>query len=119
MGGGGPHTRGAGVQVPAEGWVLGRLACSVSSTGWLAGWPADQRASKSPCFLPLHPLPAASYKYAVVDEQLEVIKWESETHTIALPDGLEAGAIIDIFDQWQACWKGWGWGGGGIGQGGG
>ena len=40
--------------------------------------------------------------------QVEVVKWESEMHTIALPDGLEAGAIIDIFDQWQA-----GGGGGG------
>ena len=50
------------------------------------------------------PIPAVaefSYKYAVVDEQLEVVKWESEVHTIPLPEGLEAGATIDIFDQWQ------------------
>lgn len=52
--------------------------------------------------VPIPAVPELTYKYAVVDEQLEVAKWESETHTIALPEGLEAGAIIDIFDTWQA-----------------
>jgi 4-alpha-glucanotransferase len=61
--------------------------------------------------VPIPAVPEFSYKYAVVDEQLEVVKWESETHTITLPDGLESGAIIDIFDQWQV-----GGGGGKLGR---
>lgn len=55
--------------------------------------------------VPIPAAPEVTYKYAVVNEQLEVIKWESETHTISLPNGLEAGAIIDIFDQWQVLSK--------------
>lgn len=67
-------------------------------------WMTCQHIGKDLVWEVAVPIPAApevTYKYAVVNEQLEVIKWESETHTISLPNGLEAGAIIDIFDQWQ------------------
>lgn len=51
--------------------------------------------------VPIPLVPEVTYRYAVVDESLNVVKWGNETFTVALPLGLEDGAIVDICDEWM------------------
>lgn len=51
----------------------------------------------------LVPIPVVkefTYRLAVVNESFEVLKWASERHTVALPDGLEDGAIGEQRLRW-------------------
>lgn len=42
------------------------------------------------------------YKYALVDDRLNVIKWEAGgTRRLLLPEGLPDGAMVDVLDTWQ------------------
>lgn len=42
------------------------------------------------------------YKYVLVDEKLNVLKWEAgESRKLQLPEGLPDGAVIDVLDSWQ------------------
>ena len=51
------------------------------------------------------PVPAGvrevTYRLAVVAEQhLDVVKWASEAHTIALPEGLADGSVVTVDEVW-------------------
>jgi hypothetical protein len=37
----------------------------------------------------------------VVDDGCETVAWESEAHTVILPDGLEDGAVVELHDEWM------------------
>lgn len=50
--------------------------------------------------VPIPLVPEVTYRYAVVNEALEAVKWEHDSHTVALPSGLEDGAIVSIADEW-------------------
>lgn len=50
--------------------------------------------------VPIPLVPEITYRYAIVDESINLVKWENNTHTISLPEGLEDGSIIDIYDDW-------------------
>lgn len=41
------------------------------------------------------------YKYAVVDQALKVVKWESGSHTLHLPSNLVNDAIVTVTDVWE------------------
>lgn len=41
------------------------------------------------------------YKYAVVDARLNVVKWESGSHTLHLPADLVNDAIVTVTDVWE------------------
>jgi 4-alpha-glucanotransferase len=42
------------------------------------------------------------YRYCLVDEKLNVLKWEApEKRKLAIPEGLSDGAVVDILDNWQ------------------
>ncbi|KAG6552731.1 hypothetical protein Mapa_005678 [Marchantia paleacea] len=42
------------------------------------------------------------YKYCLVDDKFNVIKWESGSRRfLALPQGIEDGATVDVHDSWQ------------------
>ncbi|GAQ80801.1 4-alpha-glucanotransferase [Klebsormidium nitens] len=42
------------------------------------------------------------YRYCLVDEKLNVLKWEAlEKRKLAIPEGLADGAVVDILDNWQ------------------
>lgn len=51
--------------------------------------------------VPIPLVPEIAYRYAVVDEALNVIKWANETHCVNLPSSLEDGSIIEIYDEWM------------------
>lgn len=46
------------------------------------------------------------YRYCLVDEKLNVLKWEApEKRKLAIPEGLADGAVVDILDNWQVTLK--------------
>lgn len=69
-----------------------------------AHWATCHHSGKELIWEVIVPVPLVAeitYKYAVVNEALDVVKWENEEHTIKLPEGLEDGAIVDIHDEWM------------------
>lgn len=77
--------------------------------GWTWPWPDAELATYSSlCFFLLQALISVperfdfEYKYALVDEELNVIKWESGSkRRLVLPEGLADGAVVDVLDTWQ------------------
>jgi 4-alpha-glucanotransferase len=51
--------------------------------------------------VPIPLVPEITYRYAVVDDSMSVITSASNTHTLLLPQSLEDGSIIDIYDEWM------------------
>jgi hypothetical protein len=51
-------------------------------------------------------LPSFTYKYTVVDENLEAVKWSSHDITVALPANLEDGDLVEVWDEWQVSARG-------------
>lgn len=69
-----------------------------------AHWATCHHAGKDlvwEVIVPIPLVPAVTYRYAVVDESLALVKWEENTHTIVLPQELEDGAVVDIHDEWM------------------
>lgn len=69
-----------------------------------AHWATCHHAGKElvwDVIVPIPLVPEITYRYAVVDDTLNLIKWEEVIHTISLPQGLEDGAIVDIHDEWM------------------
>lgn len=69
-----------------------------------AHWATCHHAGKDLVWEVIVPVPLVAeitYKYAVVNESTQVIKWENEEHTVTLPEGLEEGSIVEIHDEWM------------------
>ena len=51
--------------------------------------------------VPIPLVPEITYRYAVVDDAMSIVKWGKNTFTLVLPQSLEDGSIVDICDEWM------------------
>ncbi len=51
-------------------------------------------------FVPIPFVSSFTYKYAILNDKLEVVKWESHAHTVTLPERLEDGSVVQLLDVW-------------------
>lgn len=50
--------------------------------------------------MPIPLVPEITYRYAVVDDSMTVLKWAKHKHTLVLPQSLEDGSVIHVYDEW-------------------